>query len=196
MSNQAVRVPVLITAVLLSISAIARADCETDMAQLDEVLKSPSLSADGKKGLLDAKKKAIAAVKTDDDATCNKVIVAAIKQAGVARTAQVASAPTTSAAAAMPGSRLGDLAPFRSLTSATLRLVKLGDLPNARMSIKDLETAWDQAEPRLRPRNADIWKTVDQAIDRALSALRASQPDATASAQALTNLLAAIDTAK
>ena len=96
----------------------------------------------------------------------------------------------------MPASSLGDLTPFRSLASAALRLVKLGDLPSATVSIKDLETAWDQAEPRLRPRNADAWKTVDKAIDRALSALQANKPDAVSSAQALTELLAVMDTEK
>lgn len=183
----------IIAAALLSVAAAARADCEADMVQLDQVLKNPSLSATAKTALLEAKKKAIAAVKTDDDATCNKVIVAAIKQAGVA---PAAPAPTTAATAGKAAPALGDLTPFRTLASTTLRLVKLGDLPNAKMSVKDLETAWDQAEPRLRPRNADTWKTVDQAIDRALSALRASKPDGASSAQALTDLLAVIDASK
>jgi hypothetical protein len=196
MFQRSIRNPALIAATLLSVCTTARADCEADMAQLDQVLKSPGLSADAKQGMLEAKRKAIAAVKTDDDATCNRVIVAAIKQAGVAPAAQAASAPTTLTAAARPAPSLGDLTPFRSLTSATLRLVKLGDLPNAKMSIKDLETAWDQAAPRLRLRNADAWKNVDQAIDRALSELRASKPNATSSAQALSELLALIEKTK
>ncbi len=182
-----------IAAVLLSVTAAARADCQADIAQLDLLLKNPSLSANGKTDLLEAKKKAIAAVKTDDDATCNKVIVAATKQAGVASTAR---APTTPVAARKAAPTLGDLTPFRTSVSATLRLVKLGDMPNAKMSVRNLETAWDDAEPRLRARNADAWKTVDKAIDRALSELRASKPDATSSAQALTDLLAVMDATK
>ena len=190
MSRKSIPYAAIIAAALLSVAAAARADCEADMAQLDQALKNPSLSATGKTGLLEAKKKAIAAVKTDDDATCNKVIVAAIKQAGIA------PAPTTPVAVGKAAPALGDLTPFRTPASAALRLVKLGDLPNAKMSIKNLETAWDEAAPRLRVRNADAWKTVDKAIDRALSELRASKPDATSSAQSLTDLLAAIDAAK
>lgn len=193
MSQLSIEFSATVAAALLVISATARADCEADMAQLDQALKNSGLSSVGKAGLLEAKTKAVAAVKTDDDATCNKVIVAAIKQAGVAPGVQ---ALKTSVAAGKVAPVLGYLMPFRVLASTTLRLVKLGDLPNAKMSVKDLETAWDQAEPHLRPRNADTWKTVDQAIDRVLSALRANKPDGASSAQALTDLLAAIDTAK
>jgi ATP/maltotriose-dependent transcriptional regulator MalT len=182
-----------IAAALLAISATAYADCEADMAQLDQVLKSPGLSANGKAGLLEAKKKAVAAVKTDDDATCNKVIMAAIKQAGVAPVAPLATTPVVTGKAAPA---LGDMTPFRTLASTTLRLVKLGDMPNAKASIKELEAAWDQAEPRLRPRNADAWKTVDQAIDRALSELRASKPSAASGTQALNDLLTVLDSTK
>ena len=78
MSQRSIRCSAIIAAALLSVAAAARADCEADMAQLDQVLKNPSLSAAGRTGLLEAKKKAIAAVKTDDDAACNKVIVGAI----------------------------------------------------------------------------------------------------------------------
>jgi hypothetical protein len=193
MSQRSVRLTTLIAVALVSICMAARADCEADMAQLDQVLKNPKLSAEGRKGLLEAKKKAVAAVKIDDDATCNKVIVAAIKEAGVA------PAPTTPTSPAIVGKAapaLGDMAAFRTPAAATLRLVKLGDLPNAKMSAKDLEAAWDQAAPRLRPRNADAWKNVDQAIDRVLAELRASKPDATSSAKALSDLLAVFDATK
>jgi len=193
MFQRSILVSAVTAAALLAIGASAHADCEADMAQLDQVLKSPGLSANGKAGLLEAKKKAVMAVKTDDDATCNKVIVAAIKQSGISPTTPSSTTPVVAGKAAPA---LGDMTPFRTLASTTLRLVKLGDMPNAKASIKELETAWDQAEPRLRPRNADAWKTVDQAIDRALSELRASKPSAASGTQALNDLLTVLDSTK
>ena len=183
----------LIAAAFLTLSAAARADCETDMAQLDQVLKTPSLIADARKALLAAKKQAVAAVKTDDDATCNKVITAALKQAGVVP-ALASAAPAT--ATAPSATALGDLSTFKAIAADTLRITKAGDLLAAKTRIKDLETSWDQAAPRLRTRNADAWKIVDKAIDRALSELRAGRPAASSSTQALTDLLAVIDTSK
>lgn len=197
MFQRSIRNSTLIAAVLLTLSAAARADCETDMAQLDQVLKAPSLTTDARKALLAAKKQAIAAVKTDDDVTCNKVITAALKQAGVmpapasAAPAALAAPSTTPSATA-----LGDLSTYKVIAADALRIMRSGDLPAAKTRIKDLETSWDQAAPRLRARNADAWKTIDKAIDRALSELRAGKPAASSSAQALTDLLVVIDTSK
>ena len=85
---------------------------------------------------------------------------------------------------------LGDLGPFQLIAEDTLRIVKTGDLRAAKTRIRDLEAAWDSAEGKLRRMNPDTWKSVDKAIDRALSQLRSGKPDSAECIAALDALIA------
>src|ERR1700730_11504290 len=88
---------------------------------------------------------------------------------------------------------LGDLSSFRTIAADTLAIVNGGNLARAKARIKDLETNWDRAEARLRPRNPERWLVIDKAIDAALVQLRADRPQAAASKDALQSLLASFD---
>jgi uncharacterized membrane protein YkoI len=86
-----------------------------------------------------------------------------------------------------------DLSSFRRIAEDTLAIVNMGNLKRAQSRIKDLETDWDRAEPKLRPRSPEQWRKIDRAIDAALQQLRADSPQAAARKEALQNLLAELD---
>jgi uncharacterized membrane-anchored protein len=87
-------------------------------------------------------------------------------------------------------SPLGDLTPFIKIAKESLQLVQANDLSGAKSRIKDLETAWDVAEDKLRSMSPDVWGSVDVSIDRVLSKLRSSKPDASACINALKAFIA------
>jgi uncharacterized membrane protein YkoI len=91
------------------------------------------------------------------------------------------------------GHSLGDLSTFRTIAADTLAIVNTGNLTRAKARIRDLETTWDEAEAKIRPRNSERWQIIDKAIDAALGQLRADSPQASGSKDALQSLLATLD---
>jgi hypothetical protein len=69
--------------VLLAAAGIARADCESDMFQLEQAMKTPNLSTDAKASLDGAATKATAAMKKDDDTACHQAIADGMAKAGL-----------------------------------------------------------------------------------------------------------------
>ena len=103
-----------------------------------------------------------------------------------------APGPTGGAQKARPTSHLGDLSSFRVITQDTLRLVDNGDQSGATTRVTDLETAWDDAQARLKPRDSAAWTELDNKIDKVLREVRSTSPDPATEKDALNALLAAL----
>ncbi len=104
--------------------------------------------------------------------------------------------PTAPAAAgqgpAAPASPLGDLSTFRGTTRTMLDALAKGDQSAAGAGADELETQWDDAEARLKPRDTAAWTAIDGRIDRVLREVRAAAPDPATEKSALTTLLGAL----
>ncbi len=101
--------------------------------------------------------------------------------------AVVQSAPGASPAPRL--SPLGDLSVFRTITKDTLGLVNAGNQSGATTRITDLETEWDKAQARLKPKNDAEWTKIDGKIDTVLRQLRSTSPNPSTEKAALTDLL-------
>jgi uncharacterized membrane-anchored protein len=78
---------------------------------------------------------------------------------------------------------------YRSIVRDTEGFVRVGDQQAARTRITDLETAWDDDEASLQPRNCQAWTYVDTQIDDVLTSIRGSSPDRSTEDQAMGDLL-------
>lgn len=88
---------------------------------------------------------------------------------------------------------LGDLSNLKTIGAEVLAIAKTGDFVAAEKRITDFETAWDEAESTMRPKNPAAWGTVDDAADAAIHALRAQAPDGARVKETLSALIAVLD---
>ncbi|HEY1972727.1 MAG TPA: hypothetical protein VGH89_32595 [Pseudonocardia sp.] len=117
---------------------------------------------------------------------------AALRHEAEAAPATTATANATATGPGATRSTLGDLSAFRQITQDTLNLLNAGNQSGATARITDLETAWDNAEARLKPRDKAAWTDIDERIDTVLRELRATSPNPDRERSALTALLTAL----
>lgn len=101
-----------------------------------------------------------------------------------------ASAPVAETEA--PAAPLGDLSALIAIANDVASFVDKGDLAGAEKRATDIETAWDEAQPKLQPMNPEAWGNVDAAADALFHALRAKTPDANKAKAAIAGLLATL----
>jgi uncharacterized membrane-anchored protein len=120
------------------------------------------------------------------------VLVVGVSGYWVRKNALSADAGPPASAQATQQGPLGDLSAFQVITQDTLILVSGGDQPGATARVADLETAWDDSEARLKPKDPTTWHGLDDKIDAVLRALRSTRPDLPTEKTALTTLLTAL----
>lgn len=77
------RASLLALALGLASASAARADCESDLKQLETAFATPALSTGAKAALEEAKTKAVTALRKDDDASCHTAVVEGVAKAGL-----------------------------------------------------------------------------------------------------------------
>lgn len=80
---------------------------------------------------------------------------------------------------------ISDLSNFKTIEEDTLKLVDEGNLSGAKSRVKDLETAWDDDQSHLKPINPKQWTEIDKTIDKILTEIRSSNPNAASCSSAL-----------
>jgi hypothetical protein len=98
----------------------------------------------------------------------------------------------TSQASAGAAAGIGDTTIFTSIITDVQALAAKGDFAGAKTRITDFELAWDENSKGLRPMDPAYWDNIDGAADAALSAVRASTPNAAAITTALADLQTAL----
>ena len=82
-----------------------------------------------------------------------------------------------------------ETAGFKKLTKATLEALAANKQTEMVAKLTDLETAWDDNEKALRPRDEATWTLLDKTLDQGISALRSSKTNLHKGKAALEDLL-------
>lgn len=84
---------------------------------------------------------------------------------------------------------------FKALTKATITALDAGKNTEMIAKLTDLETAWDDDEKVLKPKDAATWTLLDVTLDKAISALRSSRTNIPKGKAALEDLFKKLDQA-
>lgn len=95
----------------------------------------------------------------------------------------------TPAIAPAPIYTTDETATFETLTKETLKELAAGKNTEMIAKLTDLETAWDDHEAVLKPRDPATWTLLDKTLDKGISALRSSRPDPEKGKASLEDLL-------
>ena len=82
-----------------------------------------------------------------------------------------------------------ETAEFKKLAKATIEALAAGKKEALIAKLTDLESAWDDKEDKLKPKDATTWTLLDKTLDKAISSLRSSKTDLPKGKAALENLL-------
>ncbi|MEI7651385.1 MAG: hypothetical protein WCJ96_05205 [Verrucomicrobiota bacterium] len=82
-----------------------------------------------------------------------------------------------------------EAAEFTGLAKATLEALATEKKDIMVAKLTDLETAWDDKEKDLKPRDEKRWTAIDKTLDKAISALRSSKYNAAKGKAALELLI-------
>jgi hypothetical protein len=84
---------------------------------------------------------------------------------------------------------------FKALAKATLAALAAGKQTEMVAKLTDLETAWDDQEKVLRPKDEATWTLLDKTLDKGISALRSSHTNLAKGQAALEDLLKKLEQA-
>ncbi|MCP5363799.1 MAG: hypothetical protein H6905_00940 [Hyphomicrobiales bacterium] len=101
--------------------------------------------------------------------------------------------PAVATTATASGASLGDLSAFKTIAADAQAIAAKGGLVAAEKRMTDFETAWDDAQSKLRTLNSGAWGNIDDAQDVALKALRSESPVPAKVTSALTALMTTLD---
>jgi len=85
--------------------------------------------------------------------------------------------------------KVSETAPFITLANAALAALNAGKQTEMVAKLTDLESAWDDKEKELRPRNEAVWVSIDKTLDKGIAALRGSKVNLTKGKAALEALV-------
>ena len=84
---------------------------------------------------------------------------------------------------------------FKALAKEAMAALDAGKNTEASAKLTELETAWDAKEKALKPKDPATWTLIDEALDKAISALRTGKTNLPKGKAALEDLIKKLEQA-